>query len=82
MSTIMVIIHLVIGPLWLDYGSDDASGEGIGGKLAPTDLLARIEIDFWYNEDSEKSAKNGEMKNCYKFLKLEAEYLQLTGNKL
>jgi hypothetical protein len=39
-------------PLWLAYGFGDASGEGRGGQLAPTDLLARIEIAFWCTEYS------------------------------
>jgi hypothetical protein len=81
-SPIMVILRPVMGPLWLAYGFGDASGEGHGGQLAPTDLLARIEIAFWCTEDSEKSSNIREMKNCYKFLKQEAEALRLTGNKV
>jgi hypothetical protein len=53
-SPIMVIIRPVMGPLWLANGFGDASGEGRGGQLAPTALLARIEIAFWCTEDSEK----------------------------
>jgi hypothetical protein len=72
-SPILVILLLVMGPLWLSYGFVNASGKGCGSQLAPTDLLASIEIAFWSTEDSEKSSKNREMKNFYKFLKLEAE---------
>jgi hypothetical protein len=78
-SPIMVILRPVMGPLWLAYGFGDASGEVRGGQLAPTDLLARIEIAFWCTEDSEKSSKNREMNNCYKFLKRGAEALRLSG---
>ena len=51
-APIMVIIHPVIGPLWISCGFGDASGEGRGGQLAPTDLLACFEIAFWCTEDS------------------------------
>jgi hypothetical protein len=78
----VVILRSVIGPLWLAYGFGDASGEGRGGQLAPTDLLAHIEIAFWCTEDSDKSSNNHEMKNCSKFLKREAEALPLTGREV
>jgi hypothetical protein len=81
-SLIMVILRPVMGPLWLDYGFGYASGEGRGGQLDPTDLIARIEIAFWRTEDSEKSSNNREMKNCYKFLKREADALRLTGREV
>ena len=82
LSPSMVIIHLVIGPLWIAYGLGDAKGEGSVGQLAPTYLISRIEIYFWCTEDSEKSSNNREMKNCYRFLKRDAEVLRLTGNKV
>jgi hypothetical protein len=41
-SPIMVILRPVMGPLWLAYGFGDASGEGRGGQLDPTDLLDHI----------------------------------------
>jgi hypothetical protein len=81
-SPIMVILGPAMGPLWLAYGFGDASGEGRGGQLAPNDLLARIEIAFWFTEDSEKSSNNRQMKNCYKFLKREADALRLTGREV
>jgi hypothetical protein len=81
-SPIMVILRPVMGPLWLAYGFGDVPGEGRGGQLAPTDLLARIEIAFWCTEDSEKSSNNHEMKTCYKFLKRDAEALRLTGREV
>jgi hypothetical protein len=81
-SHIMIILHPVMGTLWLAYGFGDASGEGRGGQLDPTDLLARIEITFWCTEDSEKSSNNREMKNCYKVHKREAKALWLTGREV
>jgi hypothetical protein len=78
----MVVLCPVMGALWLAYGFGDASGEGRGGQLAPNDLLARIEINFWCTEDLEKSSNNREMKNCYKFLKREAKALRLTGREV
>ena len=51
-APIMVIIHPVIGPLWISCGFGDASGEGCSGKLDRTDLLACTEIYILCNEDS------------------------------
>jgi hypothetical protein len=52
-SPIMVILRPVMGPLWLAYGFRDASGEGRGGQLAPTDLLARIEISEMVGDEAD-----------------------------
>ena len=81
-SSTLFILYSVMGTLWIAYGFCDASREGCGVQLAPTNLLARIKIYVWCTEDSEKSSNNCEMKNCYRFLKRDAEVLRLTGNKV
>ena len=51
-SPIVVILHTVMGALWLACGFSDASGEGRGGQFIPTNLIDRIEITFCCTEYS------------------------------